>query len=399
MEKPTLSITIPKPCHEDWNKFTPDEKGAFCGSCKKSVYDFTNKTDEEIAQVFAETKGAKICGRFNVSQIDRPIELDIPLYAIQRPASPVRAFAMAAFLIFGTMLFSCQTSDGQVLGQMKVITKAPVKQEENMVKGKPSVSDKIVTPKENITPPVNVMMGGPKATWNVPVENTNTTKTQDVPVEKTLKGDVKVCAPPMKGEVMIREIPPVDTTETVEAPVQDTAVVPEKMPEVIMGKISYNPTLDDEIINIDPVPVIETEDVDTLDIEMLGEVEPLIKVTPVTHVDTILIETAVPDSLSVKTTEVPNDVIIDKKAISLEVMPNPSNGIVTLRYMLKEKNMTQIELYNLQGTKVKTLLLSQSLYEGTYNTAFDISELSNGTYLCKMISGEKSVTSKIILSK
>ena len=56
----TIAISIPKPCHEDWNKMTPDAKGAFCASCQKSVYDFSNKTDQEIISVFEkEEKGKK----------------------------------------------------------------------------------------------------------------------------------------------------------------------------------------------------------------------------------------------------------------------------------------------------------------------------------------------------
>lgn len=99
-----FKIEIPKPCHEDWNSMTPDEKGAFCGSCNKSVHDFTNRSDEEIAEVFMNSGGAKICGRFNASQVDKLLEIKVPLSQLPRNVSPVRAFAMAIFLVFGTLL-------------------------------------------------------------------------------------------------------------------------------------------------------------------------------------------------------------------------------------------------------------------------------------------------------
>ena len=78
MNNTSFSIVIPKPCHEDWNKMTPDQKGAFCGSCQKSVYDFTGKSDEEVIAILEGNKDKKICGRFDSKQLERPIEKTIP---------------------------------------------------------------------------------------------------------------------------------------------------------------------------------------------------------------------------------------------------------------------------------------------------------------------------------
>ena len=49
MKDQNIIIRIPEPCHEDWNKMTPDTNGKFCGSCQKSVFDFSNKTDKRYS--------------------------------------------------------------------------------------------------------------------------------------------------------------------------------------------------------------------------------------------------------------------------------------------------------------------------------------------------------------
>lgn len=68
-----ITINIPEPCHEDWNKMTPKDQGRHCASCNKTVIDFTKKTDEQIIKSL-ESKG-NLCGRFKTQQIDREIVL------------------------------------------------------------------------------------------------------------------------------------------------------------------------------------------------------------------------------------------------------------------------------------------------------------------------------------
>ena len=53
-----MRLSVPKPCHEDWNKMTLNEQGAFCKVCAKTAVDFSKMTDEEVLNYF-KSKGEK----------------------------------------------------------------------------------------------------------------------------------------------------------------------------------------------------------------------------------------------------------------------------------------------------------------------------------------------------
>lgn len=63
-------ISIPKPCHEDWNKMNPNNEGKFCNSCSKTVVDFTKMSKEEIHTYFKQKSGENTCGHFYASQLE-----------------------------------------------------------------------------------------------------------------------------------------------------------------------------------------------------------------------------------------------------------------------------------------------------------------------------------------
>ncbi|WP_185289940.1 hypothetical protein [Chryseobacterium lactis] len=67
-----MKITIPKPCHENWENMTPDEKGRFCAVCSKTVRDFSKVPDDKIIDFFSSSS-ENICGNFNTSQLNRDL--------------------------------------------------------------------------------------------------------------------------------------------------------------------------------------------------------------------------------------------------------------------------------------------------------------------------------------
>jgi hypothetical protein len=70
-----LQLSIPKPCHENWDNMTPVQQGKFCGSCQKQVVDFSNMSDRQVAEFFKKPTTGSVCGRFMTDQLDRSIEI------------------------------------------------------------------------------------------------------------------------------------------------------------------------------------------------------------------------------------------------------------------------------------------------------------------------------------
>lgn len=108
MEK-NLKITIPEPCHENWDKMTPKDNGRFCLSCTKTVVDFTSMLPDEIQQYFISNKN--ICGRFKSEQLSE-INIQIPYQILYNQTHYRKIFLLALFVAMGTTLFSYQDKEG-----------------------------------------------------------------------------------------------------------------------------------------------------------------------------------------------------------------------------------------------------------------------------------------------
>ncbi len=166
-----FKITIPKPCHENWNTMTPKEKGRFCGSCAKTVVDFTKKTTEEIQDYLVENKNQRVCGHFYKKQLDT-IVIEIPQVTCQQQLSFQKLFVLALLFVMGTTLFSCQYSDGEKQKIENVILVDTLKKVEENID-----SLTIFNPKDSIIKPV--IMGLP----SLPITGDIITTVGELPVE------------------------------------------------------------------------------------------------------------------------------------------------------------------------------------------------------------------------
>jgi serine protease len=69
-----------------------------------------------------------------------------------------------------------------------------------------------------------------------------------------------------------------------------------------------------------------------------------------------------------------------------EIYPNPATKQTHIEFALSSSAKTTIGIYNLLGDKVKDVI-SENLTTGTYSLMIDVSDLSSGSYFCRMESG------------
>lgn len=74
LNNPSITISLAKPCHEDWDNMTPNEQGRHCGMCDKTVVDFTLYTDKQLIEFFKNANN-NVCGHIPKYQIDRVISV------------------------------------------------------------------------------------------------------------------------------------------------------------------------------------------------------------------------------------------------------------------------------------------------------------------------------------
>ena len=76
--RPTVSLTIPRPCSQSWAAMSPAAAGRHCAACAKTVVDFTRQTDAEILAYLAGAASNRTCGRFAAGQLERPLRRAAP---------------------------------------------------------------------------------------------------------------------------------------------------------------------------------------------------------------------------------------------------------------------------------------------------------------------------------
>ena len=366
-------IFIPTPCHEDWNKMTPTEKGRFCAVCTKEVKDFRGMPKQEILNVLTQTEG-EVCGNFNISQLDKdPADikeiktLKIPYY--------FRQVAMYVLALFGALTLSkslkAQGKVGKVAplrgkvayndweyentNQKEVIISGSVKNYRNEKIGGASIE---IWSNNNIIASLKSIANGsftytlpPKASVNNKIKlrvvaDLYEIKETEVIVDKEkVRVEINLGADyALKGEVVIN------------------------VPDVysMMGAVAYIPDEEISIIG-DTVVVCEntnTGAVDSVSIEKLPDVE------------LIEIKDDVQENQNSAYDDKTTELIMRDEDVNINIYPNPANNILTLELINIASG--NIYVYDMNGKNIfqKTNTANK--------TEIDVSRFERGVYIIRV---------------
>ena len=78
--------------------------------------------------------------------------------------------------------------------------------------------------------------------------------------------------------------------------------------------------------------------------------------------------------------------------------PNPFNPSTVIEYSLPEKSNVEINVYNILGVKLATLVKSPK-EAGVYKVEFNASELSSGLYIYELKTNKSTISRKMLLLK
>ena len=95
---------------------------------------------------------------------------------------------------------------------------------------------------------------------------------------------------------------------------------------------------------------------------------------------------------------IPSAIHTTSQTPDLVVYPVPATDQATVSYTLTGKSDVKLSLYNVLGQEVKSLY-SGVQEAGSYETTFDVSDISNSILFCKLEIGDKVITRKVVISK
>ena len=88
-------------------------------------------------------------------------------------------------------------------------------------------------------------------------------------------------------------------------------------------------------------------------------------------------------------------IIIPGEEIKLKVYPNPTDGLLTIEYMLQEDSHVTTIVYDITGT-IRQTLSQGKRNKGVVTEKYDMSTLRNGTYVVSVNINGEVYTNKII---
>lgn len=89
----------------------------------------------------------------------------------------------------------------------------------------------------------------------------------------------------------------------------------------------------------------------------------------------------------------------NKSDFSYTVFPDSSNEFINITYSLNTEKSLSMEMVDLFGKRIKTVVPKQNQQAGDYTLKIPISDFSTGTYFLTISSTNQTKTEKIIINK
>lgn len=117
-------ISIPTPCHENWDNMTTQEQGRHCAKCNIVVKDFTSMSNEEILNYLQKNTG-HVCGRVREEQLpitpnllsDKLKKFVYALALIFLPFIPINSFSQDKAITETNAISNTGGIDGTIFNQ------------------------------------------------------------------------------------------------------------------------------------------------------------------------------------------------------------------------------------------------------------------------------------------
>lgn len=342
------SLVIAQPCHENWGKMTPTEKGRFCSSCTKEVVDFRTKKKEDIIEYLENYQGeGQTCGQFHSSQIDEVGKNYIHTSFFKRTG-----ISLLAFLGF----FSFKEAKGQ-----QKMGKVAIKGEVSYKEWNESKQKMEVTIFGTARTLAGDKIGGAEISFHHEGKQLAMTKTiangsftVKLQVDKNMKA-ISMHTKADGYEMKINVIPNPQKERIHVNVIMETELM-------VLGQIA---------IRVDTVPTSEEEILDT------------VKTCTGTYTE----DTASSSIEKIVPVPLPENIPVDSTVVLpkiegytdpkwLKVYPNPSSENATIEW--KNEDEGWLEIFDLNGKKVWSTTMKST------KTIFNTAHLSNGNYLVKI---------------
>lgn len=89
-----------------------------------------------------------------------------------------------------------------------------------------------------------------------------------------------------------------------------------------------------------------------------------------------------------------DDLGIPREVELYQNYPNPFNPSSVIRYGVPEQSLVQLEVFDVLGRKVMTLIDGEMKQPGRYNISFNARDLASGMYIYRLVIGENVLTKK-----